>query len=132
MGKMIKNSGFQFTRPIITKLLYSVNEKYLSDEKTTYQAHINKNIQIGEDGKNGIVEVTWEIDKGNGTSNPKYDISITMMSRFSWTDELDEEMINTLLEYNAVSLILGYMRPVISNVTMNSIEPLDIPFYDLR
>lgn len=54
-----------------------------------------------------------------------------MASNFSWKDQVSDENVDKLLNYKAVSLLLGYIRPVVSVITSNSVEPLDIPFVNL-
>ncbi len=130
MGKKIKNSNFQFARPIITNMSFKVNNEYKADYETKYAFNIEKKIDKISDNQ-AIVEVRWFTEEKNGSINPKYDISLTMVSSFRWTNETKKEDVDKLLEYNAVSLLLSYMRPIVSVITSNSVEPLDIPYVNL-
>ncbi len=130
MGKEIKNSEFQFARPIITDLKFQLNKDYIPSEETSYKFNIKSNINKSK-GNHAIVEVTWFTNLENGSINPKYDLSISMASNFTWDENITNETLEKLLNYNAVSLLLGYIRPIISVITSNSVESLDIPFVNL-
>lgn len=131
MKKDIKNSEFQFGRPMITKMKFKLNENYKPSEETGYKFNINRSINKTTDNQ-AIVEVTWSTTIKEGSVNPKYEIEVAMASNFMWSNMVSEEMRDELLNYNAVSLLLGYIRPVVSIVTSNSVEPLDIPFVNLK
>lgn len=130
MGKKIKNSSFQFARPIITNMRFNINNEYKADCETKYAFNIEKKINKLGDNQ-AIVEVRWFTEEKKGSINPKYDVSLTMVSSFRWTDETKKEDVEKLLEYNAVSLLLSYIRPIVSVITSNSVEPLDIPYVNL-
>ena len=53
-----------------------------------------------------------------------------MVSGFTWND-LDDEMVDTLLRQNAPALLLSYARPIIASITNASKFPTyNIPFFD--
>ena len=41
-------------------------------------------------------------------------------AKFRWNDELDDNMIDRLLNQNAPSLLLSYLRPIVAQVTSAS------------
>ena len=56
-----------------------------------------------------------------------------MPSALWWEDELEDMLVDKLLKANATSLILSYMRPIISNITNNSKYPVfNLPFLDMQ
>lgn len=56
-----------------------------------------------------------------------------MASDFMWEDELEGMLEDKLLKANATSLILSYMRPIISNITNNSkYSVFNLPFLDMQ
>lgn len=56
-----------------------------------------------------------------------------MEAIFTWENNLDPNMVKKLLKVNAPSLLLGYMRPLISNITNSSQYPtFNIPFLDMQ
>lgn len=54
-----------------------------------------------------------------------------MSTNIRWMEELEEELIKTILSSNAPSLILSYIRPIVANLTGNSgLSAFNIPFMD--
>lgn len=127
----LKDSKFQFSRPELLELQFNMNPNFDPEKKTTYQRLFDKEIQKSKEHNEAVVVVKWETGSEKSI-NPQYHISILMYSRFQWDNDLNEEQIDNLLKYNAVSLILSYMRPIVSQVTMNSTGiAYDIPYIDL-
>ena len=60
--------------------------------------------------------------------DPTFALLFVIMANFEWDETYDSETINNLLLINAPSLLLGYARPIISNITSNSIGQYDLPF----
>lgn len=61
-----------------------------------------------------------------------YEIDLKIACDFIW-DDLNEEEIEFLLNQNAVTLLICYARPIISNLTGSSIFPsYNLPLYNLR
>ena len=53
------------------------------------------------------------------------------MAEFRWPDSLNMGMIEKLLNQNAPSLLLGYLRPIISQITAASpYNAYNLPFID--
>ena len=62
--------------------------------------------------------------------NPFF-LNISMSSIFNWEDVEDEEVVDNLLSQNAPALIIGFLRPIVSNITNASVfPPYNIPFID--
>lgn len=59
-------------------------------------------------------------------------IDAEMTAQFTWDAEsLDKALIDILLQQNAPALLLGYLRPIIADITMKSgLPPYQIPFMD--
>lgn len=131
MKKEIKNSEFQFARPIITNMKYELNKEYDPSIETSYKFNIKSNVNKAGENR-AIVEVTWFTSKKDGSQNPKFEIEVCMASCFSWDENVSNQTVEELLKHNAVALLLGYIRPVVSVVTSNSVETLDIPFVNLK
>ena len=73
------------------------------------------------------------MDIGGMTNEYPFVIKIIMASDFMWEDELEDGLVDKLLKANATSLILSYMRPIISNITNNSKYPVfNLPFLDMQ
>lgn len=51
---------------------------------------------------------------------------------FRWED-LDDKAVDAMLHLNAPALLLGYMRPIVANITNSSVFPVyNLPFMDFR
>ena len=49
-----------------------------------------------------------------------------------WEKDIDDHFVEELLKTNASSLLLGYMRPIVANVTgMTKYPSFNIPFLDM-
>lgn len=81
-----------------------------------------------EQKKEAIVELTIELGCDEKSINSPFALKIIIGAKFLWDNTLDEEMLNSLLTINAPSLLLGYAKPVISNITANSMGAYDLPF----
>ena len=60
-----------------------------------------------------------------------FELNITIQGKFSWDDEFDDKTVEELLNVNAPALLLSYLRPIVSNITLNGMgNSYDIPFID--
>ena len=56
-------------------------------------------------------------------------ISIEMQGDFSWSSDMEENIVKVLLKQNAPAVLLSYMRPYITTITTGSgYPPLVLPF----
>lgn len=124
----MQESVFQFSRPKVKNIEYSISKEYKPEEKVNLHQHFQRNITRIEQKNEAIVELTIELGCDEKSINPPFALKITIGAKFSWNNTLDEEMINSLLTINAPSLLIGYARPVISNITANSMGAYDLPF----
>lgn len=126
----LKDSAFQFTNPVIVSMKYELNPKYNRNSDTIYTRSIRRNISRSKNSNDALLMVTLNID-GEDSTNPWVNVSLTMAANFHWDDSLNEKA-DDLLKLNGTSLLLGYMRPVISNITAYSPGgSLNIPFMNL-
>ena len=121
-------SAFQFTNPILLDMKMEINRHFSPDEnkaiETRFHFRVNKETQKRE----AIVELTVEIG-GKETYLPFF-ISITEGAKFKWCETVDSKS-DTLLNQNALALLLGYVRPLIATITAASpFGAYHIPFID--
>lgn len=116
----MKKSEFQFSNPYIKESVFKLNDnfKFNNDElikMTTdvklYEVFVNKENRCA---KTGI-----EVAVGEESSEYPFFINIKMEAEFMWTDTIKMD-IDELLKINAPSLLLGYVRPIVSLLTANS------------
>ena len=126
----LKDSAFQFTNPVIVSMKYELNPKYNRNSDTIYTRSIRRNISRSKNSNDALLMVTLNIG-GEDSTNPWVNVSLTMAANFHWDGSLNEKA-DDLLKLNGTSLLLGYMRPVISNITAYSPGgSLNIPFMNL-
>ena len=103
-------SAFQFTNPALSGLEFWINKNFNGEKDTKIQ--IRMDVEIGE--KNDDIPFYIKAIEG---------------ANFRWNDELDDNMIDKLLNQNAPSLLLSYLRPIVAQVTSASkYGTYNIPF----
>ena len=126
-------SQFQFSNPMLSELQFYINDAYGVDvEEINVNLGININKKRISDTE-AIVELTVEI--GDKSDNAPFYITATEGAVFRWEeDAFDKEQdIEKLLNVNAPALLLSYLRPVVSNITMFSKYPAyNIPFINFN
>lgn len=127
----MKKSKFQFSNPALIKLIFQENDKFESDKFESIHIEGKTKVLKSKEDNLAIVELSLVIG-GMSAEFPFY-IEATMKADFKWENELEMELVDNLLKSNAPSLILGYMRPVIANITNVSEYPVfNIPFIDMQ
>lgn len=125
----MRESFFKFSRPIVKDVQYQISEEYTPNLKSKIDNKLFTN--FARKGNDNIAIVELHIDLGKGDSeNPPFLLSLTIVAEFQWQEDYKEDKIDRLLQQNAPALLLSYARPIISNITLNSIMPYDIPFID--
>lgn len=126
----MKQSKFQFSSPNLTNLSFQINENFESERFESIKIDGSTRILRSQDNT-AIVEFTLKIGEISVCS-PFY-VEATMKANFKWNEEIEENNLKRLLQVNAPSLIIGYMRPVIANITNMSEYPVfNLPFLDMQ
>lgn len=121
-------SKFRFKSPELVSLSFVLNDNFDEDSfeglkitsKTSVKRHLSEN----------SADVKLQVDISG--ENVPFHVSVVMASMFSWSDELGKEIVDSMLEINAPSLLLSYIRPIITNVTASSrYSALYLPFMDM-
>ena len=103
------------------------------DEKSFESLKLESHTKIIKTQDQNKANVEMCMDIGGMTNEYPFVIKIIMASDFMWEDELEDGLVDKLLKANATSLILSYMRPIISNITNNSKYPVfNLPFLDMQ
>lgn len=127
----MKNSQFQFSDPYLVELQFLTNPEFDTqnsnvDVQNLFQIHIKKS----ETHNRANVELKLESNMEN--ENAPYTILARVAADFIW-EELDDETVETMLNLNAPALLLGYMRPIVANVTNSSAFPAyNLPFMNFK
>lgn len=124
----MKESFFKFSDPYILSLKYEDNLDFKPEKFENIKIDFNNKIEKNDDNK-ALVTVNMEI--GNMIDCP-FHISLSIQAFFYWNECNDETLINNLLEKNAVSLLIGYIRPIVASITSSSRYPtFNLPFINL-
>lgn len=77
-----------------------------------------------------IMLVSLLFQLNHDVDDAPFDMYMKVASDFRWGD-IPEEKIDDLLQINAPALLMGYLRPIVANVTNFSEYPsYNIPFVD--
>lgn len=129
----MKNSSFQFLNPYLEELYFFPEKDFIIENgsckmKNSYNVMVTKE----ESSNQAKVELKLEINMDNDEPSP-FKLRITMASDFKWEKDVGEDAVETLLRVNAPALLLGYMRPIVANITGASLYPAyNIPFMNFN
>ena len=112
-------SAFQFSNPSLTKMEFCINEDFENGRDKEVKMAVNMGIQIDRSKVDNSAKVSLTLEIGKKGAE------------FRWPDSLNMGMIEKLLNQNAPSLLLGYLRPIISQITAASpYNAYNLPFID--
>lgn len=128
--KKAKKSGFQFTTPKITELQFKSNKDF--DPNKNFGIPITYKTRQKETGQfSANISLTMKI--GLEESFYPFFILATIEAEFIWDENLNNKTIKELLDRNSIVLLISYLRPLISQTTVNAgYAPLNIPYLDVR
>lgn len=132
----MKKSAFQFTAPTTTKLEFEINKGFAKGQTVEMRMDISVQIEPNDTDheipeNTARVSITLVLGEKNDTA-PFY-VEAVEEAYFRWeSDRFTEEERKVLLEKNAVSLLISYLRPIVSGITAASPYPAyNIPYVDL-
>ena len=123
----MKPSNFQFVNPYLEELYFVENHNFDANQ-TEFEMQNSFNVQTkrSKDDNRAKVELTLEINMDN--EKAPFKLRIKVSSDFKW-ENLDGKTLESLLKFNAQALLLGYMRPIVANITNSSKFPVyNLPF----
>ena len=129
MCSIVPESSFQFTTPVLSYLVFEPNEDFNIQPGKEVQTQIRMGVAVKKSSVSpeATVKLTVEIGARDGDS-PFY-IRAVESGNFRWGNELNDELLKHLLDQNAPTLLLSYLRPIIAQVTSASTyDLLNIPF----
>lgn len=134
-------SVFQFSNPVLSKLNYSINEGFDGSIPREIEIKMEFSSQVMRDDKNrnAIVSLTCKI--GEPDENAPFYIEAEEQAHYRWGCDSEgklvdgalppNEVIDSLLKKNAPTLLLSYLRPMVSTITAASpFGTYNIPFMD--
>lgn len=125
------SSKFQFTNPELLNLSFQINEDFIEDCFSGLS--IKGETLIRRSTSLPQAEVTFSLRIGEQNEKYPFFVAITMKAEFQWDDSMELAMVSMLLKANAPSMLLSYMRPIVSNLTASSKYPaFQIPFMNMQ
>lgn len=133
---MENESSFKFTNPKLVSFIFMVNDMFDDSENEKNQLSISSSFTEIEETqlhRKAKVKVTLSNkDKERGfPEKAPFAIEVSMEALFKWRkDAYDEKTEQSLLNINAPSLLLGYIRTLTQLVTLQSDHAINVPFVD--
>jgi len=131
----MERSLFHFSNPKLVEMHFSFNEDYKWNDAPQGKIELETPIGVSfsTPDEDSIVArevyIYLTVNVGERGSSFPYYASITMGADFTWDDGLSEDMVRAMLSRNAPSLLLGYARPYIAQITAASpVGAVHIPF----
>lgn len=127
----MKQSKFQFLNPYLKETYFIINPEFpldSVDNEIEMENAFNVHIKRYKNENKANVELTLETNMEN--EEAPFKLQIKVASDFKWED-LNEEMIENMLKINAPTILLGYMRPIVANLTnFAGLPAYNLPFID--
>ncbi|MGL4902932.1 MAG: protein-export chaperone SecB [Cetobacterium sp.] len=131
----MKKSNFNLLKqPLIKKMDFLSNTEF---DQNTSKANINIDIKITNElsttQNKAQVFLMIMLNTEKDIKDVPFILKSEILGQFSWEENATEEEISDFLNSVAPSILLSYMRPIISNIiTYSGLPPYIIPFLDLR
>lgn len=123
----MKESKFQFLNPYLVELSFVANPDF-DTGNTSIEIQNNFSVQIDRSESENLARVELKLEINIENYNAPFRVKAIVASDFKWED-LDDEAVEAMLNLNAPALLLGYMRPIVANVTNSSCFPAyNLPF----
>lgn len=124
----MKESTYKFGDPWISFVEYRDNEKFdPSSFDGDMDLKFNTDLSRGEN--EALCSLTIEL---GGTEQHPFYLKLELSAVFYWEQTQSEEEIDKFLKFNAVSLLIGYARPIVATITSSSRFPtFNLPFINI-
>lgn len=124
---MVNYSSFQFKNPIINSFSLLVNRD-ISNLSNKHE--IKYKVSKGNGSCSAVVILYYNFGN-NKKEKSALNISAEISSIFLWDSNVEKKIIKNFLNINAPSLLLSYLRPIITNNAIAAGFPMFIiPFMD--
>ena len=126
----MKKSMFQFKNPHIEKISFEINNNIPFEDDIPLG--INVQTCLSDEENMALVKLTltvWKIDEDSKQLKNSIYFNGCIVSEFKWDRKI--ENVENMLKVNGGAVLLSYLRPVVSSLTMQAgIKPLHIPLID--
>lgn len=114
----MKKSKFQFLNPYLVECEYKMNEEFMREDEEI-EMHNEFNVEVKRHKKQNRAIVELRLRTNYNQPEKPFQLGVAVASEFEW-EEMSEEMLEIFLNQNAPALLLGYMRPIVANITNSS------------
>ncbi len=128
----MRKSDFQMSNPVLRDVIFKVNNDFVSSE-SALQISISDAKDIIRNGENSAaVSYSVRVFDEEFKSEAPFFIEVSYSAVFKWLD-LRENEIEDILNHNAPAILLGYIRPLIAQLSGNAgFPPLHLPLLNLQ
>lgn len=134
-------SPFQFLDPVVERSLFWENPHY--DQTTNAMQKIYLKTRVTDQQKKGdqaqakvallVTNSPHAFDLKTIDPSLPYLVTVVITSTFYWGADVPEDKFPALLNENASTLLLSYIRPIVTELTSQSnYRPLRIPFINFQ
>ena len=125
----MKESVLKFANPRIKYMMIEANDKF---RKEAYKGMpMEAETGIVNNFENKEAKVSLDIKLGDESIESPFQIKVIIEADFKWEEEILEEKITDMLKVNGSAMLLSYVRPVVSFMTVQAgFPPFHIPFMD--
>lgn len=131
----MKVSEFQYANPHLTEMVFMENPNFvMNKEEVEMVRSITSNIKKLE-GNHAMISVSLTLgDHEDFENDQPFWLKCTVEAEFEWSEKIQNDgKIDILLEKNAQALLIGYLRPIVANITNVSKFPVyNLPFINLN
>lgn len=134
-------SVFQFSNPVLTKLNFVINDDFDSsiERKLVVNVEFKTDIEVFEKEQTALVILHCKL--GEKSDQFPFYIEADEQANYRWGYDDDGNMVDnpiqdpktlkSLLNINAPTLLLSYLRPIIAQITSASpFDTYNIPYMD--
>jgi len=128
----MRKSNFQMNNPTLQNVVFKLNNQFESEEGAVQLAISDaKNITKNAENSATVNYSVRVFDEDFKLGGPFF-IEVSYSANFRWSD-LNEDEIDSLLNHNAPAILLGYIRPLIAQLSSNAgFPPLHLPLLNLQ
>lgn len=131
MCSIVPESTFQFTTPVLAYLEFAPNKDFDAPPNQEVQTQIRMGASVNKSNVSPNATVDLTVEMGEKDGNSPFYIRAVERADFRWGNELSDEMVKRLLDQNAPTLLLSYLRSAIAQITAASAYGIcNIPFVD--
>lgn len=124
-------SKFQFVNPYLEELKFCENKAFERERNSAIEVKNTFNVHIERREENSA-KVQLILNMNAENENAPFQLKAVVASEFRW-EELEDKAVEDMLNLNAPALLLGYMRPIVANITNVSSFPVyNLPFINFK